>query len=265
MSRKTLLLLTLFSGLILTFCTRTTEEIDNPELSEKSLAQLMPLSKGKYITYRLDSIVTIRQGRALETRRYQVKDVVDTIIPDILGRPSYRVFRYRNDSLARGSWVPMATYFITPMSQKIEVFENNLRIVKLQLPLRPEVTWKGNRYLPDGAYGTFNDARLTEVWDWDFTHAGWSQERIGRTTFDSVWTVQHLNDVADTISIPAGATSPHNGLYIIGYSEEKYVPRIGMVARQLLVLENEPNKIDSVTYDPYRIGYGVRMWMIDYN
>lgn len=265
MSRKTLLLLTLFSGFLLTFCTRTTETMDNPEFSEEKLAELMPLAQGKYITYRLDSIVPIRQGRALETRRYQIKDVVDTIITDVLGRPSYRVFRYRNDSLARGSWEPMATYFITQMGKKIEVVENNLRTVKLQLPLRPDATWKGNSYLPDGAYGAFNDARLNEVWNWDFVHNGWSQERIGRNNFDSVWTVQHLNEIADTVSIPAGSTSPHHGFYIIGYSEEKFVPRVGLVARQLLAIENEPNKLDADNYDPYRIGFGIRMWMIDHN
>ena len=265
MSRKTLLLLTFFSGLLLSNCTRQTEDYNNPELSPERLAELVPLQKGKYITYRLDSIVPIRQGRALETHRYQVKDVVDTLITDNLGRPSYRVFRFRNDSLAKGAWQPMSTYYITPAADKIEVVENNLRTVKLRLPLRQDYSWKGASGLPDGAYGQFNDARLNEVWDWDYTYTGVGPEKVGRYNFDTVWTVQHLNEVADTISIPAGARSPHHGFYIIGYSEEKYVPRVGLVARQLLVLENEPNKLDSVTYDPYRTGYGVRMWMIDHN
>lgn len=265
MSRKTTLLLFLISGLLLTFCTRETEDFDNPEFSEASMNDLMPLFPGKYITYRVDSILPIRQGRALETRRYQIRDVVDTVITDGMGRPSYRVYRYLNDSIASGSWEPLTTYFVTPLADRIEVTENNLRAVKLRLPLRQGFTWKGNAYLPDGAFGFFNDVRFTEVSEWDFTHEGISWEKIGNRNFDSVYTVLHFNEVADTISIPSGMQSPHHRLYGIGYSEEKFVPRVGMVARQLLMIENNPNQIDATTYDPYRTGFGVRMWMIDHN
>lgn len=265
MVRKTVFLLTLLSSLLLTYCSRETVDFTDPDFQPERLKELMPLQQGKYITYRIDSIIPIRQGRALEIRRYQLKDVVDTLITDNLGRSSYRVFRYLNDSLATGSWRPIGTYFVTRLDQRVEVIENNLRTVKLQLPLRVDHTWKGNRHLPDGAFGAYNDARFSEVSEWNYTYTNVGPERIHNRNFDSVWTVLHFNEVADTISIPAGLRSAHHRLYGIGYSQEKYVPRIGLVARQFLMIENQPNQIDATNYDPYKTGFGTRMWMIDHN
>lgn len=261
MHPKTALILFLTAAVAVFSCTRELEESHLPEFQSERLTELLPMQPGKYITYRLDSIVPVFQGRALETRRYQVKDVWDSLLTDNLGQPYWRVFRYITDSLASRPWAPQTTYTITPYKDRVEFTENNLRTVSLQLPLRVDASWKGNKYLPDGAYGSFNILSFSDVNTWDFTYTGKTTVTIGSQFIDNVWTVVHFNQVTDTLAV----SNPQNRLYGIGYSADQYAPGIGLVARQLLLIENNPNQVDANTYNPYKSGFGIKMWMIDHN
>ncbi len=93
---------------------QTLENFQNEPLSD-----YIPLQTGKYITYRIDSTVFTNFGRNEETHSYLVKHVIDAQIPDNLGRPSYRVFRYTNDTTASGPWIPTGSYFITPLMETL--------------------------------------------------------------------------------------------------------------------------------------------------
>ena len=64
------------------------------------LSAYMPLQVGKYITYRLDSLVFIQFGTMDTTVSYLAKDVIEDSISDNEGRPSLRVVRYLNDTAA---------------------------------------------------------------------------------------------------------------------------------------------------------------------
>ena len=108
----------------LTSCEKKTEEF-----STDAIADYLPLTVGKYITYRLDSTVFKSFGTVQEVHRYQVKHVVDAQVPDNLGRPSYRILRYLRDSIGSQPWVENGTYFITALPDQAEVIENNLRYI----------------------------------------------------------------------------------------------------------------------------------------
>lgn len=242
-------------------CTKTIEKLQPAEYAPENITRLAPARKGKYITYRLDSIVPIFQGRALQTRRYLAKDVWDTLIVDNNGKPAWRVYRYLNDSLATGPWKAAATYTLSVYDNRLEQVENNLRTVRLQLPLRNGAVWNGNQYLPQTAYGAYNNLFFTEPYKWQYKWNGPVRETWGGKQYDSVWTVEQLNQVFDTTTVP----NPQNRLYGIGYIADKYAAGIGLVARQLLLLENNPNQQDATTFNPYKTGFGIRMWMIDHN
>ena len=63
---------------------------EKEDFTTEALADYIPLTAKKYITYRLDSMVFTNFGRNTEIRKYQVKHVIDTLITDNLGRPSYK-------------------------------------------------------------------------------------------------------------------------------------------------------------------------------
>jgi hypothetical protein len=140
-----------FISIIFFSCKTEKEEFQSEELTD----YIMPLQAGKYITYQLDSTVFTNFGRNTETHKYQEKNIVDAQIPDALGRNSYRIFRFLRDSAGTQAWKPAGTYLVTPMKNTVELIENNLRFIKLAAPLKQDVTWKGNRYLPAEPYDQF--------------------------------------------------------------------------------------------------------------
>ena len=149
-------------------CNKKTEEY----VSETT-ADYLPLSAGKYIIYRLDSTIFTQFGRTTEVHKYQVKHQVDALITDNLGRPAYRVFRFIRDSAGTQPWQANGSYAVTLLNDQAEVNDDNLRVIKLHLPIKDGFTWKGNHYLPADPYGSiFNFSNDDNMADWDFTYQG---------------------------------------------------------------------------------------------
>lgn len=231
------------------------------QLETDKLEDVMPVAVGKYITYRLDSTVFVGQTVNAEIHRYQVKHVVEAELTDNLGRPAYRVYRYINDSTASGSWIPNGSYYITPLNDQIEVIDDNLRIIKLHLPFKDGFSWKGNRYLGDDAYEQkYTFSNDDNMFDWDFYYDGGLQSSvdINGHTYNDVYTIIQDDEAYNFPVIDI------SGFAARSYSEEKYAKGIGLIYRDLLLWEQQPNQTGT-TFNPYRVGFGIRMWMIDHN
>jgi len=198
MRRSLPFLIPAFVAFIFFTCTKKTENYQSAPLSD-----YYPLQVGKYITYRVDSTVFSNFGRTTQIHSYQVKHSIEALLTDNLGRPAYRVFRYIRDTAGTQPWVPNGSYFITPLDQSIEVIENNLRVIKMHLPVKAGFSWKGNSYLPYDAYVAFysfsNDEGMSL---WDFGYTGVDEPlTINGNSFSKVTTVAQVNDdyVPDTI------------------------------------------------------------------
>jgi len=232
---------------------------EKEEFVTEKTEDYIPLEAGKYITYRLDSLVFTNFGRNIETHRYQVKEQVDAEITDNLGRPSYRVFRYLRDSLGTTSWQPAGTYFITRLSDQVEVIEDNLRFIKMHLPLKEGFSWKGNKYLPTGPYQPiYNFTIDNNIGDWDFYYDNFSPAfSYGSINYSNVWTVEQIDE---SFNVPIA--NPTSYAYNLR-SVEKYSKDIGLVYRQYELWEYQPNPGGSG--GPYYAGFGIKKWMIDHN
>ncbi|MEO7394397.1 MAG: hypothetical protein ABIU11_05595, partial [Chitinophagaceae bacterium] len=77
---------------------------EKEEFITESLNDYIPLSTGKFITYRVDSMVFTSFGRITEIHKYQVKHVIDAKITDNEGRQSFRIIKYLRDSVNTSSW-----------------------------------------------------------------------------------------------------------------------------------------------------------------
>ena len=132
----------------------------------------MPLEAGKYITYRIDSLVFTNFQRDLETHSYQVKHVVDSEFKDNLGQTSYRIYRFLRNAEGTDNWVSNGSYFITPLADQIQVVENNLRFVKLHAPVKEGYSWKGNKYLGTDPYYSFgyNFGNDDNMKNWEYLY-----------------------------------------------------------------------------------------------
>lgn len=224
-----------------------------------SIADYMPLSVGNFIVYRLDSTVFTNQGRNEEIHKYQVKYEVESQQMDNAGRPSFRVFRYITDSVGTKPWTPNGTFFMTPLTDQAEVIEDNLRFIKLHLPLKTNVTWKGNKYLTSDPYASLfqfsNDDNMNE-WDYDYEQYE-ASTIIGGKTVNDVYTVTQIDEA---LNAPVTDTRSYGARSL---AIEKYAKNIGLVYREYILWEYQPNT--GGTGGGYKTGFGIKMWMIDHN
>src|ERR1700730_18788085 len=119
---------------------------NNPLITDTP-ADYHPMHVGNYIIYRMDSLKYINVGSQDTLISYHAKEVVDDSITDNLGRLSYRVVRYLNDTTESSEWVPSIAYLVTPLKGSVEVVENNLRFIKLVSPVQDGISWLGNSYI----------------------------------------------------------------------------------------------------------------------
>ncbi len=239
---------------------------EKDEFTVESANAYMPLAVGKYITYRLDSLVFTNFGKDTEIRRYQVKHRIDAIFNDNAGRPTYRIYRSIRDSAGIEPWQESGSYTITPLADQIEVTENNLRTIKLHVPIRAGFSWKGNKYFPTsicptsfGTYcDTYNFSNDDNLQDWDFNFdGGLSSYTYNGKNYDNVLTVEQIDE---SFNVPI--TSP-TSFATKSRAVEKYSKDIGLIFRQYELWEYQPNTGNPV--GPYKVGFGITMWMIDHN
>ncbi|HMK25263.1 MAG TPA: hypothetical protein VK483_04470 [Chitinophagaceae bacterium] len=233
---------------------------EKEEYNTDKLSDYIVLTPGKYITYRIDSMVFTNFGRTTEIHRYQVKHVIDAQVPDNLGRPSYRVYVYIRDSAGLQPWQPAGnTYFITPLADQMELIENNLRFIKMHLPIKDAFSWRGNTYLPTDPYGSvYNFSNDNDMVDWDFHYDGNPSSFSYRgMNYADVLTVEEADN---SFNIPI---TPSASYAARSRAVEKYSKNIGLVYREYELWEYQQNTGNPA--GPYKIGFGITMWMIDHN
>ncbi len=238
-----------FPLLLLFSCNEKEEFVTEP------FSDYIPLVTGKYITYRLDSLVFREFGTVEEVHSYQEKHVVDAAITDNLGRPAYRVFVYQNDVDGLGPWDPVATYAVTVLHDQVEITDDNLRFIKLHGPLRDGYTWKGNKYLSDNPYeALYNFSNDNNMINWDFFYDGgasfFSYEGYD---YSDVFTVEQADESYNVpITDPSGYAARTRAV-------ERYAKGIGLVYKEFEMWEYQPSP------NPNKKGFGVKLWMIDHN
>jgi len=243
-----ILLFSLFS------CSKKTEEFVTEPLSD-----YMPLEVGKYITYRIDSLVFTNFQRDIETHSYQVKHMVDSEFKDNLGNTSYLIYRFLRNAEGTDDWVSNGSYYITPFFDRIEVVENNLRFVKLHAPVKEGDSWKGNKYLGTDPYYSFgyNFGNDDNMKNWEYRYD------IFEPTFS--YNGENYTDVYTVEEEDALKNVPITDPAFIAFKTravEKYAKNVGLIYRQHELWEYQPNTTGP---DPYYIGFGVTMWMVDHN
>ena len=244
--RKVILSLTVIAAAFFSSCNKDAEVLELPAVQDYA-----PLLVGKYITYNLDSTVYINFGTKDTVIKYQVKHQVDGTLTDNLGRPAYRITRYIRKTAAN-PWVPDNTFMAVPTEFGLEFIENNMRYLKLKGPVREAFTWKGNTYID--TYSLNSNVKYLDDWDYTYENVNTSQT-VGTFQLDSPLDVNQRDEI---IGNPADA----NAYSEINFGAEKYAKGIGLVYRNFLHVEYQP---PTPGRGGYRIGYGVKMTMIDHN
>jgi len=243
----------LAGSLLLTGCKKETETFEPGDH-----AAYLPLELGRYIVYQTDSTVFTEFGRNTEVHSYEEKHLVDSAIEDNLGRPGFRVFRYLRAPGSTDPWKPSGSYFVIPTKRTVEIIENNMRLVKLSIPLETGFNWKGNQFLfnePFQDFYTFSNDDFMYDWDYTYTAVGETLSFNGEVVPDVI-TVHHVDE---SVNVPIDVPSAYAS---INYATEQYARGIGMVSQELTMWEYQPNPGGS---SPYKTGFGIKRTMIAHN
>ena len=262
-SQLTTFVFLIFLDILIFSCNKKVDVVDTDYQKERLTELIIPLEKGKYITYRVDSTIFTNFGQNTEIHSYLIKHIVDTAITDNLGRPGYRIFTYLSDTAGTQPWQPTGSYSITVLDDHVEVMEDNMRVIKIVVPVRDGTKWKGNTYLAEDPYGSdYNFSNDDNMGTWEFYFDGSIQSTatIQDQTYNDVYTITE-NDDTDPPTDPSDYGS-------VSISREMYSKNVGLVFRELTLWEQQPNPSGippNVTYDPFRVGFGIKMWMVDHN
>ncbi|MFT3908682.1 MAG: hypothetical protein QM737_04605 [Ferruginibacter sp.] len=218
----------------------------------RSLNDYYPLETGKYITYKLDSLVYLNFGQSFTINSYEVKYVVDSLLTDNLGNPAYRVFRYirKQDP---DPWYPSGTFWAINKQTSFEFVENNMRFVKLEMPIEDGTTWKGNEFID--TWSMNSDFQYMDDWDYVYDSVGLPAS-IGSIQLDNTITVHQCNEIEGFPEIDTAYSQ-------VNYATEKYGLGVGLVYKEFFHNEYQPN--------PGGVGfisdgsYGITLTMIDHN
>ncbi len=224
------------------------KQIDN--FSSEPLSNYYPLQVGKYITYNLDSTIFLSFGKKDSTMHYQAQDRVDAKLTDNLGRTAFRILRFiRKDSTL--GWTPNNTFMAIPSKNSIEYLENNLRFVKLMLPIKKDFSWKGNSFID--THSQYSEVKYLDDWDYIYDSIG-VPLTINSITIDSTLKVAERDEF-----LGKDPSLPNTEYAEKTYSVEKYGKGIGLIYREFLHWEYQSVNNKSYT------GYGIKMSIIDHN
>lgn len=229
-------------------------------LPTAQLEEYFPLTVGKYIHYRLDSMRFIDFGQRDTIISYQAKDIVDGELEDGEGNKTYRVIRFLRDlnSVSEDDYVQKLTYFVTKTKNSIDVIENNLRFQKLRMPISEGFNWRGNSFLPSVPYSAFYQfSNDIDIGDWNYAYYDVYQPlQIGENIYDKTVTVLQ---VADSSNVPIEYP---DGLAYKNYWEEIYAENIGLIYKEVEMWEYQPATFAEPSA---RTGFGLRMTILDHN
>jgi len=241
MKREMYLLLIVFA---LFSCKKQTESLNMIALND-----LYPISVGKVFIYKLDSINTADFGKKLVTNSYHAKDSVESTFLDASQRTSFRIYRYTRDTLDIQDWAFAGTYYSTITNEKVEVNDNNLRVITLASPVSYNTVWLGNSYintlLPSPFY-------FLDNWNYQYQNINYSFTCL-KGNIDSTTTVLQQDYQVPQSGFDAGQYNEKN------YSIEVYAKGIGLIYKDFLHYIWQPN---TRTYQDD--SYGIRLNLIEY-
>jgi len=179
-----------------------------------------PNQVGKYVIYDVDSFYynDFNVPLTIDTFKFQVKEKIQSTYLDNQNRTTLRLERYvrfYNLLVPYSSmpWVLRDVWAANRTATTAEKVEENVRYIKLAFAVKQDQTWNGNaqNILGEQTYSyTFINQPRT----------------IGDTSFDSVLQVNQLDEAS-----------------IINkrYSIEKYAKRTGLIYKQVIDIESQPN------------------------
>ncbi len=191
-----------------------------------------PNQVGKYVIYDVDSFYynDFNVPLTIDTFKFQLKEKIQSTYLDNQNRTTLRLeryVRYYNPTIPYSSlpWVLRDVWAANRTATTAEKVEENERYIKLAFAVKQEQEWDGNAQNTLGA----------QTYSYEFIN---QPRTFGGTAFDSVLQVNQKDE---------------SSLVGVDYRIEKYAKRTGMVYKQFIYIQSQPNSDWS---DPFLFPFG---------
>ncbi len=216
----------LFS-LIMTAC-GSNESETLPNLGK----EYYPLAIGQNATFDLDSVIydPLPTGTKIDTYRWQAREVLSDTLRSKAGQLTYVIDRSIKTA-ASLSWTPRETFGTSLTSDYALLSENNLTYIKFPTYFNVGTNWDGNT-LNDVATKLDVAGEILEPFSkkWIFEVVSFGKaEKVGTKDYPDVLTIKAQSD-------PKILTEKR-------YSLEKYAKGVGLVYREIQILDTQ--KLDA--------------------
>lgn len=189
--------------------------------------EYFPLEVGKYRTFAVDSTlydIGDNEATIVTNSRTYVKLLIADTITDNLGRPGYKIERYERSSDTL-QWLITDIWTATITNEGIEWVEENLRFLKMIFPLKDGIDWDGNKYIDITTIIPIAGESVEVFKSWSYEVLDMNEsETIGDFAFENVATISQADS---------------ENLIELRYSLEKYAKGIGMVYREMKILDTQ--------------------------
>ncbi len=240
-----------FLGITATFlmvaCKKESETFNSPTLND-----YYPLKVGKIFIYRMDSTVPASFGSSLVVHSYQARDSVEAAFTDNAGRPGFRIFRSIRDTAGKQPWRFAATYVAIQANNSIEYVDNNMRFIKLRLPITEGYSWKAHSFIDTKSL----NSNVTYLDEWEYAYEKMQTPfSVFNKRFDTTITVAQHDETS-----PPGPFDPKN-YQQRNFGVEVYAKNVGLIYKEFLHWTYQTTPPPAKYEDG---SYGVKLRLINY-
>lgn len=186
--------------------------------------EYFPLTVGHWQTYDVDSVVIsdFSDPVSFDTFSYQIRESLESSFLDLNEEENIRIEEYKK--YENTGWFINNIFSAKATDFNIQKVENDLRFIKFVFPVIENTNWNGNIYLDviDEPTLEFYDTDKYD-WDYEYTEVNVSMD-IGNFTFDSCVVITQIDE---------------ENLFEKKYSTEIYAKNVGLVFKELMILETQ--------------------------
>lgn len=208
-----------------------------------------PTEIGFWQEYQVDSVFysDFTNPISVDTFSFQIKEVIESSFLDLNANENLRIEQYKKD--ATSSYQIRHIFSLKASAVNIQKVENDLRYIKMVFPIKENKSWNGNIYLDVKEEPTLNYLN-TEKYDWNYVYTSVHESlQIGNFTFDSCVTVMQIDE---------------ENLFEKKYSKEIYAKNVGLVYKELLVLDTQTPPSSASFLERAENGFILKYTILDY-
>jgi len=185
-----------------------------------------PLSVGQYHIYQVDSIVfdTVANGVNIDQVQWLIRERVTDTLRNNANELVYRIERSQR-KMEGVPWEIMDIWTAQQVQNRYERVEDNLRFIKMVMPLQEGQSWNGNTYIDVSQLISIRGETIEFFKNWQYEVVSFGlAEEIGNQMYEDVATLQQADD---------------ENLIEIRFSQEKYARGVGLVYRELQIMDTQ--------------------------